>query len=383
MMMSLVAMSIDAMLPALPAIGADLGVAHPNQPQLVVSALLLGLAAGQLIYGPISDSFGRKTSVYVGYAVFLTGCLVSILADDFNTMIIGRMLQGLGVAGPRVLTVALVRDQYQGRQMARIMSAVMAVFIIVPALAPALGQGVLMVAGWRYIFWLLGGLAVVSLLWFAVRQPETLPVERRIPFSLRQIASSLREIFTNKIALGYTVASGLIFSAFVGYLSSAQQVFQVAYDAGEYFAVWFGVLALALGAASLLNARLVVRHGMRRLSSLAAGGLTGISILFVSFAYASAEIPPFGAFIGYFVVAFFCLGLLFGNLNALAMEPLGHIAGIGASVVGAMSSFISIPTGVLIGQAFDGTPLPLLLGFALFSTVTFALIIWLSKVRQR
>ena len=185
LMISLVALSIDAMLPALPAIGAELGVRQANDAQLVISALFLGLAIAQMVYGPLSDSFGRKPVIYAGFAIFIAGCLLSILASGLEVMLLGRFLQGIGAAGPRIVTMALVRDQYSGRAMARIMSLAMAVFIMVPVLAPAIGQAILLVAHWRAIFGMLLAVALIALVWFALRQPETLPPARRAPFSLR------------------------------------------------------------------------------------------------------------------------------------------------------------------------------------------------------
>ena len=376
LMISLVALSIDAMLPALQLIGSDLGVADANRPQLVVSALFVGLALGQLVYGPLSDSVGRKPAVYAGYALFLAGSAVCITAQSFDAMLAGRVLQGLGVAGPRVLTVALVRDQFSGPAMARIMSFIMAVFIVVPALAPALGQGILYVAGWRPIFGVLIAVAMVSLIWFWWRHPETLSPAHRLPFSAGRLFGSLREVLTHRRVMGYVIATGCIFSPFVGYLSSAQQVFADCYDAGESFALWFAVLALSLGAASIMNARLVVRYGMARISMIAVSALSVMSLLFAAYALNAGGNPPFELFIGYFMAAFFCIGLLFGNLNALAMEPLGHIAGTAASVVGALPNLMSIPAGVLIGQLFDGTSFPLVAGFAAFSVATLAAMRW-------
>ena len=382
LMISLVALSIDAMLPALPAIGGDLGVAHENDAQMVVSALFLGLAVGQLVWGPVSDSVGRKPAIYAGVALFIVGCLISILAAGFPAMLTGRVLQGLGAAGPRIVIIALVRDQYEGRAMARIMSLVMAVFILIPALAPALGQGILMIAHWRAIFGLLLGLALIALAWFAVRQPETLPAARRKPFAFGRIAEALGETCANRVALGYTVAAGLIFGAFVGYLSSAQQIFQQQYGVGAQFPLYFAVLALAIGCASYLNARLVMRHGMRRLSLWALRALSLSSAGFFALAWAAGGGPPLWALMTYLMAAFFCIGILFGNFNALAMEPLGHIAGVAAAVIGSLTTFLSMLSGLWIGRAFDGTVLPLVGGFAILGIASLGVMGWTEKGRE-
>ena len=376
LMTSLVALSIDAMLPALPQIGAELGVQRANDNQLVVSLLLLGLGIGQMIYGPLSDSTGRKPAVYAGFGLFMVGCLLSLFATSFQMMLAGRILQGVGVAGPRIVTVALIRDQYEGRAMARVMSFVMAVFILVPVVAPALGQAILIVADWRAIFGLFLVLAVVALVWFAVRQPETLLPERRIPFSLGRIGRAIREVCLNRVAFGYTLAAGLTSGAFIGYLNSAQQIFEGQYALGQRFPIYFAVLALAIGVASFLNARLVMRFGTRPLSRRASIFLSGLSVLFWLLAYPLAGHPPLWTFMGYMLLTFFCVGILFGNLNAMAMEPLGHIAGVGAAVVGALSTLLSVALGTAIGQSYNGTILPLVGGFAILGGAAILVMRW-------
>jgi DHA1 family bicyclomycin/chloramphenicol resistance-like MFS transporter len=379
LMISLVAMSIDAMLPALREIGEELGAQRANDAQLILSALFLGLAFGQVIYGPISDSTGRKRPIYAGFALFILGCLLSVAATSFAMMLAGRFLQGLGAAGPRVVAIALVRDQYEGRAMARIMSLVMGVFILVPAVAPAMGQAILLVAHWRAIFGMLLGLALISLVWFAMRQPETLARNRRAPFSVLRIGRAIRETCTHRTAFGYTVAAGLIFGAFIGFLNSAQQIFQGQYGLGRLFPLYFAVLALSLGSASWVNARLVMRLGMRRLSGVALVVLSGLSLAFFAIVVAAAGDPPLWALMAYLMTSFFCIGILFGNFNALAMEPMGHIAGVAASVVGSLTTFISLLLGTVIGQAYDGTVLPLVGGFAVLAVASFAVMRWTER----
>jgi DHA1 family bicyclomycin/chloramphenicol resistance-like MFS transporter len=377
---SLVALSIDAMLPALPEIGRDLKVADPNESQLVISWLLLGMALGQLIYGPMSDSFGRRPPIHVGMVLFMLGCLICILAPNLPLVLAGRFLQGVGVAGPRVVMVAVVRDQYVGRAMARVMSFVMAVFILVPAIAPALGQGILLFADWRGIFVVFLVQALVVWIWFTWRQTETLALERRSPVSARRLWAALREILGNRMALGYTLVAGMVFAGFLGYLNSAPQIFQQHYGLGELFPLYFGTVALAIGAATLLNARLVMRWGMRRLS---AGGLLVFSVITGIFLLIVVVLgdPPLWAFMSYLMIGFFFLGMVFGNINALAMEPLGHIAGLGAAVVGSLSSLISVPLGMLVGQAYNDTLLPLVGGFAFFGVAALAIIWWTEHGR--
>ena len=381
LLMSLVALSIDAMLPALPVIGRDLGAARPNDAQFVVTALFLGLGIGQILYGPLSDRIGRKPAIHAGLATFMAGCLVSIFASTFEAMLAGRVLQGIGVAGPRIVTMALVRDQYSGRRMARIMSFTMTVFILVPTVAPAIGQGILLAAGWRAIFVTFFVIAAAAGAWLALRQPETLPVDRRRPFSPRAIGRALREILGIRAALGYTLATGFAFSPFVAYLSSAQQIFQDAYRTGALFPLYFGVLALAIGGAALLNGRLVMKYGMRRLSNAAAGCITLASLVTWAGTFASGGLPSFWFFMGCFLIVFACVGLLFGNLNALAMEPLGHVAGLGAAVIASIATLISVPLGALVGGSFDGTLYALAGSFAFFGAATLAAMWWAGRGR--
>ena len=362
---SLVALSIDAMLPALSIIGADLGVQRENGTQLVVSALFVGFAVGQLVYGPVSDSIGRKAPIYAGLGIFMLGSVLSMIAWSFPVMLTGRVLQGFGAAAPRIVTIALIRDQYEGRAMARIMSFVMAVFILVPMIAPALGQAVLFVSNWRMIFGLLLTLALIVSAWFGIRQPETLLPSQRVPLSLRRIAASVGEVLRDRRALGYTIASGLVFGAFLGYLNSAQQIFQLQFSVGTRFPLYFAALALSLGCASYLNAQLVVRFGMRFLSWRAMLAATIVSSGYFVFAWTAAGNPPLWTVMTWGPITFFCLGLVFGNINAMAIESLGHIAGVAAAVIGSVATVISLFFGLLIGQAYDGTVLPLVGGFAL------------------
>ncbi|MGB7205376.1 MAG: multidrug effflux MFS transporter [Anderseniella sp.] len=379
MMVSILAMSIDAMLPALDVIGRELNVENSNDTQLVVSAMFLGFAAGQIMAGPLSDSYGRKPVIYWGYVIFIIGCLMSMFAVSFEMMLAGRVAQGLGAASPRIVSLALVRDGYEGRAMARIMSIVMAIFILVPAIAPAIGQGVLLVANWRAIFALLLAMAVVAAFWFAVRQPETLAIDKRRPFSILNVLGGIREALGYRAMTGYTLAAGVIFGAFLGYLSSAQQVFQSTYNTGEWFVVYFGCAALAIGAASIFNSKVVERLGMRYMTWRAIIALTIMSVLFLLFCVTENGLPTLSAFMLWLLAAFFCMGILFGNFNALAMEPVGHMAGLGAAIVGSVSTFISLPLGWAIGHAYDGTVLPLVAGFAILGVVSIFIMWWTER----
>ena len=374
--MSLVALAIDAMLPALGQIGADLGLTRDNDRQLVLTLLFAGLAVGQLFYGPVSDTFGRRAPILFGFGLFIVGSLIAIFAPTFDWLLVGRFLQGLGAAGPRIITVAIVRDGSAGREMARIMSLVMMVFILVPAVAPALGQIILLFAPWRGIFVALLLLAGATMAWFHIRQPETLSTDKRLPFSLIAIGGSFREVLTTRSAVVYTLAGGMIFGAFIGFLNTSQQILQELYGLGVRFPAYFAFLALTIGLSSFVNSRLVVRYGMRYLSRLALAVsvlASGVFLLICLYRH-----PDLHLTMVYLSVTFFCTGILFGNLNSLAMEPLGHIAGMASSLIGSITTFISLGLGFVIGSAYNGTVIPVVAGFGVLGALSLGAM-WMSR----
>jgi DHA1 family bicyclomycin/chloramphenicol resistance-like MFS transporter len=379
LMMSLTALSIDAMLPALPQIGADLQVQNANNRQLVVSAIFLGLAFGQVFFGPLSDKTGRKPGIYGGLSVFVIGSLVSVFSVGFPMMLAGRLLQGVGVSAPRAVGLALVRDRYEGRAMARVMSFVMTIFILVPMIAPTIGQALLFFTGWRSIFGSFVILAIITLVWFGLRMPETLDPENRAPFSLRRILSATGQIFRSRPALGFTVTTGLISGAHLGYLNSSQQIFQEQYGLGDLFPIYFAAIALSIGLASFLNARMVMRFGMHLLVKWALTAMLGLAIVSALVGLATGGQPPLWFLMVYLMLTFFAVGVLFGNQNALAMEPLGRIAGIGAAVVGSLSTFISVPIGTVIGQSYNDTVLPLVIGIAAMAGLSLVIVRWIES----
>jgi DHA1 family bicyclomycin/chloramphenicol resistance-like MFS transporter len=363
MMVSITALSLDAVLPILSVVGHDLSIKDANQAQYIIGTLLLGLTLGQLLYGPLADSYGRKFSVYIGLLIFVGGSILSFSATSFSVMLIGRFLQGFGAAAPRISSIAIVRDRFSGREMARVMSFVMAVFIFVPVIAPALGELVMSMSHWRMIFTLFVAMAVFIAAWMTLRLPETLKKHDRHPFNLKEIVKSFKIVVTNKQTLGHTISAGLVFSCLIAYLSCARQVYQDYYHTGHLFAFYFALSALSVGVASLINSAIVRRQGMHRISRLALIALIGVSALFLVANLIASEQIPLSYFMLFAVLAFFTLGLLFGNLNAMAMEPMGHQAGIASSIIGALTSAISTVLGGLVGQAYDMTLIPLTLGF--------------------
>uniref|UniRef100_UPI0026147945 multidrug effflux MFS transporter n=1 Tax=uncultured Kiloniella sp. TaxID=1133091 RepID=UPI0026147945 len=381
---SLIALSIDSMLPALAHIERDLGVIDPNGRQFILGATFVGMGIGMLIYGPLSDSIGRKGPIYLGIGIFLIGCLLSTFATSFEVMLLGRFLQGLGAAGPRVVSIALIRDQYSGREMARFTSLVMTVFILVPVLAPALGQTVMLVASWRAIFGAMFALGIMAFVWLMFRQTETLAPENRRRFSASRLGIASMEVLTNPTSLGYTILSGFVFASFLSFLTMSQQIFQDQYNVGELFPVYFGSLALSFGGASLANSALVMRLGMKNLIAKALWTFVGISISYLAVAFVYNGHPPLWSLVVFMLCIFFCVGILFGNINAQAMEPLGHIAGVASAVVTSVSTFISVIFGTLVAQSYNGTIMPLVIGFSVFGLISLTIMyITNSKIHMQ
>lgn len=367
LLMSIVAISIDAMLPALGVIAGDLHLSNANHAQYIIGFIFIGMALGQLVAGPLSDGLGRKKLLYMGIVIYLAGSVICYFSDTLEIMLVGRFIQGVGVAGPYVSSVSIVRDKYAGRRMARVMSIIMMIFIMVPAIAPSLGQAIMHFSSWRdiYILYVLYALAIS--LWIFLRLEETLPCERRIPFHMKNIMAGFKEVIQNRTTLSYTVCMGICFGSFMGYLNSSQQIFQDQFAQGDMFAIWFGVLALVLGASSLLNSRLVERLGMHYICLRSFLAITLASAVFLGL-HAIADIELW-MFLIYAAVIFFSFGLVFGNLNALAMEPMGHIAGIASAVIGSVSSVISMGLGATIGQLYNTTLVPVTTGFLLLGTL--------------
>lgn len=372
-LISLTALSIDMTLPALGLIGDDLNATHPNTQQYIISCLFMGLTFGQLFYGPFADSYGRKSAIYIGVIVFIVGSLFSIFAETMTMMLIGRTLQGVGVAGTRVISVATVRDCYAGDDMARIMSIIMAVFILVPAAAPGLGQLVLLFMHWRSIFVILLIVSMFLLIWVGLRLPETLAPENKREFKFKPILKGMKEVFANPTTRTYTFCRGLSFSILVGYLTSSQQIFQNYFDTGEMFAVYFAILALFIGAASLVNARVISKFGMQKITEGALLILAGISLIYITYLLTNENQSSLLAFMLFAIGVFVSLGFLFGNFNAMAMEPMGHMAGIASAVIGFVSSAISVSIGTIIGQMYNQTIIPLTAAILCIVVVTFIL----------
>lgn len=379
-LMSIVAISIDAMMPALGIMGEDLRIEYANQIQFIIGFIFVGMTAGHLFWGPLSDTFGRKKVLYTGLTIYIGGSILCYFAQTIDTLLLGRIVQGFGVSAPYVASVAIVRDKFAGRDMARIMSLVMVIFILVPAIAPALGQLVLLLATWRVLFILYIILACILIGWTYFRLEETLHPEDKIPFNPKAIFHGFAIVFKTPVTIFYTIAMGICFGSFLGYLNSCQQIFMVQYDVGNMFAVYFGGLALMLGAASLLNSRIVKRFGMQNICECSTLIIVSASLVFLTLHYVvTVELWMFVLFAA---VIFFAFGLMFGNLNAIAMEPMGHIAGIASAVTGAISSAMSMVIGTIIGQLYDGTLIPVVAGFVVLNAVSFGMMKLAGRRKQ-
>ena len=360
LLMALTALSIDIMLPSLPQIGAAFAVPDRNDVQQVVTGYMLGLAVGQLVWGPISDRWGRKGPLLLGLLVFGVGSLVSIAATSFSILLWARVLQGLGGAAARVISVAIIRDLYAGRQMARVMSIVMMVFITVPVIAPSIGQALAHIGSWRWAFYVLLAAAAIGIVWAGLRLPETASSGMAVG---RRLTTTALAVVRTKTTVWYSVASGFMFGCLVSYIVSAQQVFVDVFALGTGFPVAFGAIACSIALASFTNAQLVQRLGMRRLSHLALAGFTVVSFLLAGLSLIGQ--PPFLLFALLLAASFFGFGLIVPNFNAIAMQPMGEMAGIASSLIGFFTSGAGVAIGWVVGRLFDGTVRPLSVGFAL------------------
>ncbi|MCA1405132.1 multidrug effflux MFS transporter [Ensifer sp. IC3342] len=369
MLMSINAVSIDIMLPGLQEIGASLGVADENDRQFVITAYLIGMGFAQLFFGPLSDRFGRKGPLLGGLALYGLYALAIVFVPTFAALLFFRFVQGVGAAATRVITVSVVRDVYGGRQMAEIMSLVMMVFMIVPVIAPSIGQLIMLFSEWHMIFVVIALFAVTIAVPVALRLQETLAPANRRAFTASVILDGFRIVLTNRLALFYTLATSALLGGLFGFVNSAQQILVGIYGLGIWFPAVFAAFAGMMAVASFTNSRLVQRFGMRALSHAALLGFTLASFVWVSLSLMGPLSLPL--FIILHAATMFQFGLIAANFNAMAMEPLGHVAGTASSVLGFTQTIGGGIIGAFIGQAFDGTVTPLAAGF--FIVAIFAL----------
>ncbi|MEX3009420.1 multidrug effflux MFS transporter [Hoeflea sp. TYP-13] len=374
---SIVALSIDIMLPALPQIGDSFSITDDNDRQAVIVVFMLGFGCAQILFGPLSDRFGRKIVLIPAILFYAVTAVADAFADSFSMLLLLRLAQGVGAAAVRIVVNAIVRDCFGGREMARVMSYTFTVFMIVPIVAPAIGQWIVDISSWQWIFIFLGFAGLLLAAWSGLRMRETLPREERLPLSFSAIGNAFKEILSNRLAMGYTLASTLCFGGLFAFVVSAQQVFQSVYDLGHLFALVFALNAGVMAVLNFTNGFLVRKVGMRLIShsALIAFATLGTILLVISF----AGTPPF--LVAYLLLAAIAgaFGLVPPNFNALAMEPLGHIAGTASSVMGVISFTGGAVLGAVVGQAFDGTLVPLAMGYAVFGWTAVVIIVWTEK----
>lgn len=368
-----VALAIDILLPAMEAISNELGVASGNSRQWIIIAVLGGLAVGQLFFGPLSDSIGRRRAIFFGAVTFTLGSMVCAFSHTFESFILGRIIQGFGAAGPRIVTVALIRDRFIGAPMARIMSYILGVFILVPIMAPTASQWLLTLMPWRGLFTILALLGLAGAAWLYLRQPETL--RSKIPLSGRTFVAATKEIFGDRRVLTSMCAGGFYYGALIGYVTSSQQLFQSLYGVGDQYAILFGATAVAVAIGTFVNVRLLRFFAMGVVCIFSSGALAISSLAFlIAITFAGAE-PPLVAFLLFIFGSLFLLGLTFGNFSAIAMLRLGHIAGVGSAVVSSGMTLIGVLVASLIGFSFNMSVYPLVFGFFVVGVVVCALMV--------
>ena len=376
-LMAIIALSIDAMLPALSNISHDLNISSANDIQYVVSFVFVGMSISTIFYGPLSDAFGRRPILFTGLILFVIGSIISSNASNLTIMLLGRFVQGLGIGAPRIMTMAIVRDKFHGNKMASVMSLIMGFFILFPAIAPAIGQSILFISDWRGIFIFYIIISIIAFAWSYFRLKESLNKKKRRKLNINELLSGAKEIINTRATIGYTVCSGVVFGCLITYINTAQQIFIDIFKVGNLFALYFGLLTLSIGLAFFVNSFMVKRFGMRRITAY---GLITVSL---SAASLVISILLFGESLLLFMIftsfIFFSLGLTFGNMGAMSLEPMGHIAGLASAFMGALSTIISVIIGIALGQLYDGTVIPLSSSFLALGVSGFLIMIWTER----
>ncbi|KQT86251.1 multidrug effflux MFS transporter [Aurantimonas sp. Leaf443] len=367
-LMALNAAAIDVFIPSLQQMGAALGVEDENRRQFVITSYILGFGAAQILYGTLSDRFGRRPVLFFGLGVYILASVAAIFAPTFEALLALRAAQGIGAAATRVIAVSVVRDCFGGRRMASVMSLVMMVFMAIPVVAPNIGQAIMLFGTWREIFVVVAAFGAAVTIWVALRLPETLHPEDRRPLTAKRTIEAFRTVLTNRVAFAYTIATALIFGVLFGFINQAEQLYTGVYGLGPSFTLVFSATAIFMAASSFVNSRLVQRFGMRRLSHGALIGFIALAAIHLALALAYGGAAPIWLFVPLMTVNFCLFGFVGTNFNALAMDPLGHVAGTASSVLGFMQTFGGGLFGALIGYFYDGTVVPMLIGFLALST---------------
>lgn len=381
MIMALTALAIDIMLPTFGAVRTEYGLAADSTaPAAIVTFFFLGLASAQVFFGPLADRFGRKPVLYFGLALYVASALASALAPTLEMVLVSRFVWGVGAAAPRVVAISVVRDSYEGEAMARTMSLIMSIFVLVPVVAPSLGSVILSFASWRWVF---GACAIAagSLAVWTLRLPESLDPENRLPLSFGSIVSAGKSILTNRQTMGYTLAITSLFGVFFSYLASSELIISEVFDRAEQFPFIFGGLAAVMGAAMLINAAIVSRVGLDRLVRIVLGGYVAGSAAMAGLALTTDGTPGFWIYVFGLAVMLSMHALLIPNLNTMAMNPMGEVAGTAAALIGTISTALGAGLGAIIDRLFDGTVLPFTLGLFACGVVAAGFVVWVERAR--
>lgn len=380
-LMSIVALSVDIMLPAFGAMSDHFGLTNDNDRQAIITVLFAGLMVGQLVFGPLSDYIGRKPAILIGIGFHITGSLMCLFAPDYMVLLLGRFLQGFGGAGPRIAIVALIRDRFEGPQMAQIISIVLTIFILVPTFAPAIGQAVLVFAPWQALFGVLLAMALLGGTWLTVRQPET--HTQRAPFNGSTLLATFRLVLTTPITMLYAMAAGCAFGTLLSYIVSSQQILQDFYGTGDLFALYFGLTAIFVALSNTVNAWLVGRYKMETITATAIGIQVVWSLGFLGWITATGTPPSLAVWMVYISVTLFLVGMTFGNYNAIALRPLGKVAGVASSITASVQTLISVGVAAIIGAAFAMNVTPVVVGSALMGVIASGLMILARRFESR
>lgn len=373
-LMALNSLAIDVMLPALPAMGAALHVAHENDRQFVLTSYLVGFGIAQLFFGPISDRYGRRLPLMAGMAIYVVAAAFAAIAPSFEMLLVLRFIQGVGAASTRVVAQSVVRDRFEGRVMAEVMSLIFMTFMIVPVIAPAIGQLIMFSGHWQAIFMFMAVLAAVIQVWAFLRMAETMKPENRRPLRISVIAEGFGLVFSNRSAFFYGLSAMFAMGGLFGFISTAQQVYVDIYGLGAYFPLAFAFVAAMMAVSSFLNSRIVGALGMRRVAHTALISFTALSAIWMVLALSGHL--PFPIFLAIFTLVMFCFGMVGSNTTTLAMEPLGQVAGTASSVFGFLQTAGGAALGAIVGYVYDGTVVPVAGGFLCYGLIAIACVLF-------
>lgn len=377
--MALNSLAIDTMLPAFPAMGKSLHVAEPNALQFIITAYLLSNAVGSLVAGPLADRFGRRPIMLLSIAFAALGGLASAIAPSFEMLLVVRAVHGFFAAGLGVLALSVIRDRFSGDRMARLMSMILITFLVIPVIAPTLGQAIISVASWREIFHVLAAGAALVFVWVLLRLPETLNEERRQTLHPAIILRNWKTVVSDRLGMGYMIGAGVVMGGMFGFLNSAQQIFDEVFHAADLFPYAFACVAGSMAIANFSNSRIVERFGARRVSHMALLAFIVLSLCQLGASMLRPE--PMALFMVLLALNMGMVGFTGSNFGSIAMEPFGEIAGAASSFQSFARMALASLIGALTGQRFNGTTLPLAEGFVIAGVVGLGFILWAERGR--